>query len=303
MADPTLLVPGVADHANMEALWNKGNAAIRTVDPTTIVMFEGSTYDVLSGFNNVPGGDGSKTAHSYHYYKPPQLGSIETTITNRIKDNNRLKTTGMLTEFEIWDSSPAGVAKSLEVAVQADRYLQSWAAWSYEELLNWTTGEPSPQLSLIYARSYAEATAGVTKTSYFEDYTGKYWVSWAANTAITAPGLIRISQKAYYPDGIRVISNPPDAITHTMENDGVVQLHYTSTAVNGQVILSSVQPYYPTGVLKNSASGGKCIDIFQGTLNPVSLPFSFSFPSSHYPHSCSMANQPPFIYVFFSTTH
>ncbi|KAG0059169.1 hypothetical protein BGZ89_000647 [Linnemannia elongata] len=268
MADPTLLVPGVADHTNMEALWNKGNAAIRTVDPTTIVMFEGSTYDILSGFNNVPGGDGSKTAHSYHYYKPPQLGSIETTITNRIKDNNRLKTTGMLTEFEIWDSSPAGVAMSLEVAVQADRYLQSWAAWSYEELLNWTTGEPSPQLSLIYARSYAEATAGVTKTSYFEDYTGKYWVSWAANTAITAPGLIRISQKAYYPDGIRVISNPPDAITHTMENDGVVQLHYTSTAVNGQVILSSVQPYYPTGVLKNSASGGKCIDIFQGTLNP-----------------------------------
>jgi endoglycosylceramidase len=276
MADPTLLVPGVADGKNMEALWNKGNAAIRTVDPTTIVMFEGSTYDILSGFNNVPGGDGSKTAHSYHYYNPPQLGSIETTITNRIKDNVRLKTTGMLTEFEIWDSSPAGVAKSLEIAVQADRYLQSWAAWAYEELLNWTTGEPSPALSLIYARTYAEATAGITKTSYFEDYTGKYWVSWAANTGITAPGLIRISQKAYYPDGIRVISNPPNAITHTMENDNVVQLHYTNAAVNGQVILSSVQPFYPTGAIRNSASGGKCIDIFEGTLNPVSSP-SLSF--------------------------
>lgn len=276
MADPTLLVPGVADGKNMEALWNKGNAAIRTVDPTTIVMFEGSTYDILSGFNNVPGGDGSKTAHSYHYYNPPQLGSIETTITNRIKDNVRLKTTGMLTEFEIWDSSPAGVAKSLEIAVQADRYLQSWAAWAYEELLNWTTGEPSPALSLIYARTYAEATAGITKTSYFEDYTGKYWVSWAANTGITAPGLIRISQKAYYPDGIRVISNPPNAITHTMENDNVVQLHYTNAAVNGQVILSSVQPFYPTGAIRNSASGGNCIDIFEGTLNPVSSP-SLSF--------------------------
>lgn len=44
MADPTLLVPGKADARNMEPLWNKGNSAIRTVDNTTIVFFEGSTF-------------------------------------------------------------------------------------------------------------------------------------------------------------------------------------------------------------------------------------------------------------------
>ncbi|KAF9091194.1 hypothetical protein BGX23_005399 [Mortierella sp. AD031] len=267
MADPGLLVPGVADRVNMEPLWNKGNAAIRTEDPTTIVMFEGSTFDILAGFNNVPGGDGSKTAHSYHYYKPPQLGSIETTILNRIKDNNRLKTAGMLTEFHFWGTDAASLSSILEATQQADRYLQSWAGWAYENLWDRTNAVPYPELALLYARTYVEATAGTTKTMYFQDVTAKYWVSWTANTAITAPGLIRFAPKYYYPDGIRVISNPPNAITYTMEGTNTVQLHYTSAAVNGQTILSSVQPYFPTGVISNSASGGKCIDIFEGALN------------------------------------
>src|SRR5215475_10286892 len=166
MADPTLLIPGIADHKTMEPLWNKGNDAIRTVDNTTIVMFEGVTYDILSGFNNVPGGDGSKTAQSYHYYNPPQLGSIEDTIKNRIIDATRLKTTGMLTEFEVWDQSATGLAGSLKTARACDSYLQSWIAWAYEELFDRSKGDaavPYPALALIYARTYAEATAGITK--------------------------------------------------------------------------------------------------------------------------------------------
>ncbi|KAF3913602.1 hypothetical protein ABW20_dc0110704 [Dactylellina cionopaga] len=271
-ANPLLLIPGVADRENLEPLWNKGNAAIRTVDKTTIVMFEGATYDILAGFNNVPGGDGSKTAQSYHYYKPPQLGSIEATIQNRIKDATRLKTTGMLTEFELWQQNPEGLAGSLETTRQADRYLQSWSAWAYENAID--QNGPRPLLAQIYARTFAEATAGITKSSYFEDATAKYWVSWTADTTISAPGLVRISPKYYYPDGVRVISNPPNAITFTMENDNVVQLHYTNKAVKGQVITSSVQPFYPTGPIVNSASGGKCIDVFNATVlpnNPVIL--------------------------------
>ncbi|KAF3941589.1 hypothetical protein ABW19_dt0207285 [Dactylella cylindrospora] len=279
MANPLLLVPGVADRENLEALWNKGNTAIRTVDKTTIVMFEGATYDILSGFNNVPGGDGSKTAHSYHYYNPPQLGTIEDTIKNRIKDATRLKTTGMLTEFMLWDRSEKGLATSLEITRQADKYLQSWNAWAYEELFDRSAPGPigpHQSLELIHARTYAEATAGTTKTSYFEDSTGKYWVSWVANTAIKAPGLIRIAPKSYYPEGIRVISDPPDAVSFTMENENTIQLHYTDKAgtYNGKTILSSVQPLYPTGAITNAASGKKCIDVFNATVipnNPVIL--------------------------------
>ncbi|KAF3908085.1 hypothetical protein ABW21_db0205750 [Orbilia brochopaga] len=302
MANPLLLIPGVADHENLEPLWNKGNSAIRKIDDTTIVFFEGVTYDILAGFNNVPGGDGSKTAQSYHFYNPPlgaQLGTIEDTIKNRITDANRLKTTGMLTEFRLWDQTDKGLASSLEITRQADRYLQSWTAWAYEELFEGTAGtdhwgpgpsdsgnppagttvvqgEPYPALALIYARTYAEATAGITKSSRFEDFSGKYWVSWVANTRITAPGLIRIAPKSFYPDGIRVISNPRSAITYSMENENVVQLHYTDSAgpYNGKTILLSVQPLYPTGTITNPASGNKCIDVFGATVlpnNPIVL--------------------------------
>lgn len=48
MADPTLLVPGKADHRNMEPLWNKGTSVIRTVDNTTLIFFEGSTFGTLA---------------------------------------------------------------------------------------------------------------------------------------------------------------------------------------------------------------------------------------------------------------
>ncbi|KAK6335046.1 hypothetical protein TWF718_010488 [Orbilia javanica] len=272
-ANPLLLIPGVGDRENMEPLWNKGNDAIRQVDNTTIVMFEGSTWDILAGFNNVPGGDGSKTAHSYHYYKPPQIGSIETTIKNRIKDATRLKTGGIMTEFEMWGSNTAGPLEAVRVA---DKYLQSWTAWSYEELFDRSnmTSVPYPHLARVYARTFVEATAGTTKATYFDDSTGKYWVSWTANTAIKAPGLIRIVPKSYYPDGFRIITQPPNVISWKSENENVIQIHYTDKAVNGQEIKASLQPFFPTGPITNAESGGKCIDVFNATVlpnNPVIL--------------------------------
>lgn len=275
MADPTLLTPGVADHVNMEPLWNKGNTAIRTVDPTTIVFFEGSTYDILSGFNNVPGGDGSKTAQSYHYYNPPQLGKIQDTLTNRVKDATRLKTTGMLTEFQFWDSGADSRAAILNTARYADTFLQSWQGWAYENLWDGTTQQPIPELARIYARTYAEATAGATKTLYFQDETAKYWVSWVADTSITAPGLIRIAPQIYYPDGIRVFFVPAGTGTYTMDGTNTVQLHYTAAAQSGQTIQASVQPFFPTDIIKNPASG-KCVDNGNGYVTPVSVSTFFS---------------------------
>lgn len=268
MADPTLLVPGNGAK-NMEPLWNKGNAAIRTVDPTTIVFFEGSTYDIFSGFNNVPSGDGSKTAQRYHYYNPPQLGKIQDTLANRIKDATLLKTTGMLTEFHFWDEGAEGRAGILNTAWFADVYMQSWQGWAYENLWDSTTLQPIPELARIYARTYAEATAGATKTLHFQDETSKYWVSWVADTSIAAPGLIRISPQIYYPDGIRVFFVPAGSGTYTMDGTNIVQLHYTAAAQNGQTIRASVQPFFPTDIIKNPASG-KCFDNGNNSVTPVS---------------------------------
>ncbi|KAG0027357.1 hypothetical protein BGZ81_005693 [Podila clonocystis] len=152
----------------MEPLWNNGYTAIRTIDLTAIVFFERSTYDILSGFNNVPA-----TAHSYHYYNPPQLGKIQDKLANRIKDATRLKTTDMLTEFHFWDEGP--------------------------------------------------------------------------------PGFIRIVPQIYYPDGIRVFFVPSGSGTYTMD------VALRAAAQNGQTIQASVQPFFPTDIIKSPASG-KCVD-------------------------------------------
>ncbi|KAF9144398.1 hypothetical protein BG015_000125 [Linnemannia schmuckeri] len=262
MADPTLLVPGKADHRTMEPLWNKGTDVIRTVDNTTLIFFEGSTYDILSGFNNVPGGDGSKTVHSYHYYKPPQLGNIEYTLKNRKTDSDRLRTAGMMTEFQFWDSGPDSIKEIFETARQADRYMQSWQGWAYNNVWSGSGADAvaRPAIVRAYSRTYVEATAGTTQTMYFQDSTTKYWVSWKADKSIQAPTLIRFAPKINYPDGIRVFINPPGSGTYTVDNaTNTVRISHTSATVNGETIMASVQPFYPTDIIQNPESG-KCLD-------------------------------------------
>lgn len=178
----------------------------------------------------------------------------------------------MLTEFQFWDTSAASVALILEGTQQADRYLQSWQGWAYENLWNHNTVEPHPELARLYARTYAEATAGETKTLYFQDTTTKYWVSWVADTSITAPGLIRIAPQIYYPDGVRVFFVPEGTGTHTMDGTNTVQLHYTNKAQKGQTIQASVQPFFPTDIVKNGASG-MCMDNSKALVTPVSFAF------------------------------
>ncbi|KAF9543210.1 hypothetical protein EC957_001085 [Mortierella hygrophila] len=262
MADPTLLVPGKADHRTMEPLWNKGTDYIRTVDNTTLIFFEGSTFDILSGFNNVPGGDGSKTVHSYHYYKPPQLGNIEYTLKNRKTDSDRLRTAGMMTEFQFWDSGPDSIKEIFETARQADRYMQSWQGWAYNNVWSGsgTDAVARPAIVRAYSRTYVEATAGTTQTMYFQDSTTKYWVSWKADKSIQAPTLIRFAPKINYPDGIRVFIDPPGSGTYTVDNaTNTVRISHTAATVNGETIMASVQPFYPTDIIQNPDSG-KCLD-------------------------------------------
>lgn len=270
MADPTLLVPGQADHRTMEPLWNKGTDYIRTVDNTTLIFFEGSTYDILSGFNNVPGGDGSKTVHSYHYYKPPQLGNIEYTLKNRKTDSDRLRTAGMMTEFQFWDSGPDSIKEIFETARQADRYMQSWQGWAYNNVWSGSGADAvaRPAIVRAYSRTYVEATAGTTQSMYFQDSTTKYWVSWKADKSIQAPTLIRFAPKINYPDGIRVLINPPGSGTYTVDNaTNTVRISHTAATVSGETIMASVQPFYPTDIIQNPDSG-KCLDNGNNLVTP-----------------------------------
>lgn len=210
-ADPTLLVPGVADHKVMEDLWNRATKQIRTVDNDTLIWFEGATLDVLSGFNNVPLGDGSKSVHSFHYYSPPQLGSISATLSNRHKDNERLKTAGVLTELTFWigdDKQMQGLADAMSAT---DANMVSWMGWAYENLYNGTSGKPYPELAKHYSRAYPAAVAGTANSFSFDESSGTFKLLFTSDPKIDSPTEI-ILPVPTFPNGYAVQISPGDSV-------------------------------------------------------------------------------------------
>lgn len=210
-ADPTLLVPGVADHKVMEDLWNRAAKQIRTVDNDTLIWFEGATLDVLSGFNNVPLGDGSKTVQSYHYYAPPQVGSISNTIKNRHKDDARLKTASVLTEFTFWMGDDKQMSNLAEAVAATDEQMVSWIGWAYENLYNGTTGKPYPQLAKHYSRAYPTAVAGTPKSYSFDEDSGTFKLTFTSDPNMVAPTEIMLPPSTF-PIGYSVQVSPENSV-------------------------------------------------------------------------------------------
>ncbi|KAJ5107238.1 hypothetical protein N7456_003913 [Penicillium angulare] len=229
-ADPTLLVPGVADHKVMEGLWNRATKQIRTVDNGTLIWFEGATLDVLSGFNNVPLGEGSKSVQSFHYYSPPQLGSISATLSNRNKDNKRLKTAGVLTELTFWmgdDKQMSGLADAMSAT---DANMISWIGWAYENLYNGTTGDPYPELAKHYSRAYPAAVAGTPTSFDFSESAGVFKLGFTSDPKIDAPTEI-ILPSSTFPNGYSVQITPQDSLLQYKVDDRTLAL-FTSNSIH-----------------------------------------------------------------------
>lgn len=228
-ADPTLYVPGVADRKVLEGLWNRASEQIRSVDNNTLIWFEGTTLDVLSGFNNVPLGDGSKTVHSFHYYNPPQLRSIDSTLANRRKDNERLRTAGVLTEFTFWiDESKPNQMKDLADAMSAtDSNMFSWIGWAYENL--YTSGKPHPELAKHYRRAYPAAIAGTPKQFGFSENSRKFELQYVSDPDIKAPTEI-ILPTSTFPNGYSVEVLPNNSVVQYARDTRTLAL-FTSNSI------------------------------------------------------------------------
>jgi endoglycosylceramidase len=233
-ADPSLLTPGVADHVNLEGLWNKAAAQIRTVDNNTLVWFEGTTYDILSGFNNVPLGDGSRTVQSYHYYNPPQVGTIETTYQNRIKDNQRLKTASVLTEHTMWMGDSTQMTNIQTAVDKADQYMMSWMGWAYENLYN-SSQQPYPQLAAHYSRAYPAAVAGIPTSFSFNSITCSFSLVYTAKKAVTAPTEIVLPMRTY-PKGYNVTVTPAGSVVQYVKDTRTLALFTANGTTDGQSI-------------------------------------------------------------------
>ncbi|KAJ5981076.1 hypothetical protein N7481_008374 [Penicillium waksmanii] len=210
-ANPTLLVPGVADHEVLEALWNRAAQQIRTVDNDTLIWFEGATLDVLSGFENVPLSDGSKSVHSFHYYSPPQLGSISQTLSNRHKDNERLRAAGVLTELTFWMGNEKQMQDLADAMAATDASMVSWIGWAYENLYNGTSGRPYPELAKQYGRAYPAAVAGDPTSFSFSESSGTFNLQFTSDTSIDAPTEI-ILPPSTFPSGYEVHVSPKGSL-------------------------------------------------------------------------------------------
>ncbi|GFF35857.1 endoglycoceramidase [Aspergillus udagawae] len=236
VADPTLLVPGVADHKVLEGLWNRAAKQIRTVDNDTLIWFEGATIDILSGFNNVPLGDGSKSVHSFHYYSPPQLSSISTTLNNRRKDNERLRTAGVLTELTFWmgdDKQMQGLADAMSAT---DANMVSWIGWAYENLYNGTSGQPYPELAKHYSRAYPAAVAGTPSSFSFDESSATFKLQFTSDPNIKAPTEI-ILPPSTFPNGYKVQVSPDGSLLQYVLDKRTLAL-FTSTSVKSAIDIS-----------------------------------------------------------------
>lgn len=206
-ADPTLLIPGLADRKVLEDLWNLAAERIRTVDNDTLIWFEGTTFDIYSGFNNVPLADGSKTVHSFHYYSPPQVGAISDTLRYRHKDNVRLKTAGVLTELTFWVGDDKQMRDMADAMTATDAHMVSWIGWACENLYKGTSGKPYPELQKHYSRAYPAAIAGTPTSFGFDENSGTFKLQFTSDPNIDAPTEI-ILPPSTFPNGYRVQISP-----------------------------------------------------------------------------------------------
>ena len=235
-ADPTLLVPGVADHKVLEGLWNRATKQIRTVDNDTLIWFEGATLDVLSGFNNVPLGDGAKSVHSWHYYSPPQLGSISDTIYNRHKDNERLRTAGVLTELTFWMGDDKQMKDLADAMEATDANMVSWIGWAYNNLYNGTSDQPYPELARHYTRPYPAAVAGTPKSYGFDDSSVVFKLQFTSDPDIDAPTEI-ILPTSTFPNGYTVEVSPEGSLVQYEADERTLAL-FTSSGVEDATDIS-----------------------------------------------------------------
>lgn len=235
-ADPTLLVPGVADHKVLEGLWNRATTQIRTVDNNTLIWFEGATLDVLSGFNNVPLGDGSKSVHSFHYYSPPQLGSISTTLNNRRKDNERLRTAGVLTELTFWMGDQKQMQGLADAMTATDANMVSWIGWAYENLYNGTSGKPYAELANHYSRAYPAAIAGTPNSFGFVESSGTFTLQFTSDPGIKAPTEI-ILPVSTFPNGYSVTVSPSGSVVQYARDKRTLAL-FASSSISSATLIS-----------------------------------------------------------------
>jgi endoglycosylceramidase len=252
-ADPTLIVPSVADKKNLAPFYDRLADGIRSVDPDTIIFYEPSTGGNIqdtfeSGFDAGPGGTefDDRNAMSYHVYCPMLQTDIGDASKSKLvekvcekasgwqigvkgKDVSRLNTAGILSEFGAIDPNNPDALKYLSsVMSNVDEYLHSWTYWYMH--IDVENGNPEYK---TLARSYARRTSGVVKTMAFDIDSSEFKLEYTS-AKVGGETEIFCSTKYYYESGMDVAVEGP--ATFSVEGDFV----RVTTTEEGQPITVTV---------------------------------------------------------------
>ncbi|CAF2160118.1 unnamed protein product [Rotaria magnacalcarata] len=209
IADPLLLLPGIAGATNLQPFYDRLAKAIRSVDEDTLIFYEPVTWGVRlngkyfgSGFTHVPGGNDyrNRSVLSYHYYCTilsiePVPGNTSIPVFDRVLcddiegpalfnsvqiDLEQLGGSAFLTEFGACDDDFPTCDDQINWSLQsADAFLQSWTYWG--EFFN----DPVKFKSL--SRVYARAIAGRPLSMGYIASEKHFYLSYVIDKSIKEP--------------------------------------------------------------------------------------------------------------------
>eukprot|EP00271_Cylindrocystis_brebissonii_P013067 TRINITY_DN32630_c0_g1_i1.p1 TRINITY_DN32630_c0_g1~~TRINITY_DN32630_c0_g1_i1.p1 ORF type:complete len:709 (+),score=41.06 TRINITY_DN32630_c0_g1_i1:143-2269(+) len=110
-ADPTLLLPGIADAKTLLPFYDRLQAAIWKEDQSHMLFFASIVFDFFRcGFTRVPGGEQftNMSVLAYHYYRPPNLG-VHAHFLERMHARAKIGCGAFLTEFSLPSQSSSKV--------------------------------------------------------------------------------------------------------------------------------------------------------------------------------------------------
>ncbi|CUE72090.1 cellulase-like protein, putative [Bodo saltans] len=238
VANISLMIPGVADRVNLQNTWDVGAQAIRSVDASHAVFFEGVTWDWVGvGFTDVPGGAEwrNKSVLSYHFYQPPDF-SMDVQFAARVDDMKRLQCGGFMTEAWLYDWA---------ILDKCDEVVQSWLLWIYKPFYGtepWSgsiwnaNGTLRMDYVSILSRTYAKIVAGTTVVQTFNNVTHSYLLVFRGDNRVTSNTTrIYFNEAVHYPNGFNVVvttSHGPEASwTHSAHNH--IEVQHSLSAIQG----------------------------------------------------------------------
>ena len=224
-----MLIPGVADEKNLAHAYEVLHKAIRDVDQSHSLFFEGTTWNFFgAGFKQVPGGGlyRNRSVLSYHYYEPPDFNK-RFQFEVRKEDIERLQCGGMLTEFWTAGSTNKALEDMYEIMDITDEKMQSWMGWLYKAYgcdknhlgcLISPRGDKNATMHEIWlhntSRTYPQAVAGETIRYKYDRKTHKFDLSFAVSSKCrSAETVIYFNKNLHYPNGYSIVVAPSGSVT------------------------------------------------------------------------------------------